>query len=193
MSVRRLVVLTACCLAMTLYGADVAAQSNPVVVIETSLGTITAELDQAKAPLSVANFLQYAADGHYDGTIFHRVIKGFMIQGGGFTPDMQQKPVRAPIKNEATNGLTNDKGTLAMARTNVVDSATSQFFVNTGANNAFLNNRGTTPDAYGYAVFGRVTSGMDVVDRIEGVDTGTSGPFGDVPNTPVEIVSITVQ
>ena len=137
MSVRKLVLLVACCLAMTLYGADVAAQSNPVVIIETSLGTITAELDRAKAPISVENFMQYVADGHYNGTIFHRVIKGFMVQGGGFTADMQQKPVRAPIKNEATNGLKNAKGTLAMARTNVVDSATSQFFINTGADNGF--------------------------------------------------------
>ena len=193
MSVRKLVLLVACCLAMTLYGADVAAQSNPVVIIETSLGTITAEFDRAKAPISVENFMQYVADGHYNGTIFHRVIKGFMVQGGGFTADMQQKPVRAPIKNEATNGLKNAKGTLAMARTNVVDSATSQFFINTGADNGFLNNTGTTPEAYGYAVFGKVTGGMDVVDTIEGVATGTRGPFGDVPNTPVEILSITVQ
>ena len=193
MSVRTLVVLTTCCLALTLHSPDAAAQDNPVVVIETSLGTITAELDRAKAPLSVDNYLQYVADGHYNGTIFHRVIKGFMLQGGGFTPDMQQKPVRDPIKNEATNGLTNDRGTLAMARTGVVASATSQFFINTGTNNGFLNNTGTTQDTYGYAVFGKVTDGMDVVDTIEGVDTGTRGPYSDVPNTPVEILSITVQ
>ena len=121
MSTHKLVLLGACCLAMTLHSSDALAQDNPVVIIETSLGTITAELDRAKAPLSVENFLQYVADGHYNGTIFHRVIKDFMIQGGGFTADMQQKPVRAPIKNEATNGLNNDHGTLAMARTNVVD------------------------------------------------------------------------
>ena len=193
MTVRKLVLLATCCLAMTLHSPNIAAQDNPVVVIETSLGTITAELDRAKAPLSVENFLQYVADGHYDGTIFHRVIKDFMIQGGGFTPDMQQKPVRAPIKNEATNGLKNDHGTLAMARTNVVDSATSQFFINAGTNNGFLNNTGTTPDTYGYAVFGKVTDGMDVLDEIEGVATGTRGPYSDVPNTPVEILSITVQ
>ena len=192
MSVRTLVLLTTCCLALTL-SPTAAAQDNPVVVIETSLGTITAELDRAKAPLSVENFLQYAGDGHYDGTIFHRVIKGFMLQGGGFTPDLQQKPVRGPIKNEATNGLTNDRGTLAMARTGVVDSATSQFFINTGTNNGFLNNTGTTQDTYGYAVFGKVTDGMDVVDKIEGVATGTRGPNSDVPNTPIEILSITVQ
>ena len=193
MSARTGVLLATCCLTLTLHSPDAAAQENPVVVIETSLGTITAELDRPKAPLSVANFLQYVADGHYNGTIFHRVIKGFMAQGGGFTADMQQKPVRAPIKNEATNGLKNDRGTLAMARTNVVDSATSQFFINTGANNGFLNNTGTTPETYGYAVFGKVTDGIDVLDTIEGVDTGTRGPFQDVPVTPVEIVLITVQ
>ena len=191
MSVRTFVLLSTCCLALTL-SPNAAAQDNPVVVIETSMGTITAELDRAKAPLSVENFLQYAADGHYNGTIFHRVIKGFMIQGGGFTADMQQKSVRDPIKNEATNGLRNAPGTLAMARTNSVDSATSQFFINTG-NNSSLNNRNTTQDGYGYAVFGKVTDGMDVVDKIEGVATGTRGPFRDVPDTPVEILSITVQ
>lgn len=194
MSVRKLVVLaTCCCLALTLHSPYAAAQDNPVVVIETSLGTMTAELDRGKAPLSVENFLQYVADGHYDGTIFHRVIKDFMVQGGGFTADMQQKPVRAQIKNEATNGLKNSRGTLAMARTNVVDSATSQFFINTGRNNGFLNNSGTTPDKFGYAVFGKLTGGMDVLDTIEGVDTGTNGPYSDVPKTPVEILSITVQ
>ena len=193
MSIRTLGLLATCCLALTLHSPDAAAQDNPVVVIETSLGTITAELDQAKAPLSVDNFLQYVADGHYNGTIFHRVIKGFMLQGGGFTADMQQKTVRAPIKNEATNGLANDRGTLAMARTGVVDSATSQFFINTGTNNGFLNNSGTTQDTYGYAVFGKVTDGMDVVATIEDVATGTNGPYSDVPNTPVEILSITVQ
>ena len=192
MSVRTFVLLSTCCLAMTLHSPDAAAQENPVVIIETSLGTITAELDRAKAPLSVENFLQYVADGHYNGTIFHRVIKGFMIQGGGFTADMQQKSVRDPIKNEATNGLRNAPGTLAMARTDIVDSATSQFFINTG-NNSSLNNRNTTQDGYGYAVFGKVTDGMDVVDKIEGVATGTRGPLRDVPDTPVEILSITVQ
>ena len=169
MSTHKLVLLGACCLAMTLHSSDALAQDNPVVIIETSLGTITAELDRTKAPLSVENFLQYVADGHYNGTIFHRVIKDFMIQGGGFTADMQQKPVRAPIKNEATNGLNNDHGTLAMARTNEVDSATSQFFINTGTNNGFLNNTGTTPANYGYAVFGKVTDGMDVLDEIEDI------------------------
>ena len=195
MSIRKLVVPASCCLALTfaLHIPHAAAQDNPVVVIETSLGTMTAELDRAKAPLSVENFLQYVTDSHYNGTIFHRVIEGFMVQGGGFTADMQQKPVRAPIKNEATNGLKNDRGTLAMARTNVVDSATSQFFINTGTNNGFLNNSGTKPEEYGYAVFGKLTSGTDVLEKLEGVDTGTRGPYGDVPDTPIEIVSITVQ
>ena len=169
MSARTLVVLGACCLALTLHSPDALAQDHPIVIIETSLGTMTAVLDRAKAPLSVENFLQYVENGHYNGTVFHRVIQTFMIQGGGFTADLQQKPVRAPIKNEATNGLNNDHGTLAMARTNVVDSATSQFFINTGTNNGFLNNTGTTPDAYGYAVFGKVTDGMDVLDEIEDV------------------------
>ncbi|MEE2792174.1 MAG: peptidylprolyl isomerase [Acidobacteriota bacterium] len=178
---------------MTLASPNATAQDNPIVLIETSLGNITAELDQANAPVSVANFLQYAEDNHYAGTVFHRVIKDFMIQGGGFTADMQQKSTRSPIENEATNGLTNDRYTLAMARTNIVNSATSQFFINTGTANQFLNNRGTTPEEYGYAVFGRVTDGMDVVDQIENVATGRRGPFNDVPNTPVEIVSITVQ
>ena len=192
MSVRKLVLLATCCLAMTLHSPDAAAQNNPVVLIETSLGAITVELDRANAPISVENFLQYVSDGHYSGTIFHRVIKGFMIQGGGFTTDMRQKPTRDPIENEATNGVDNARGTLAMARTNVVDSASSQFFINT-VNNDALNNRGTTQQTYGYAVFGRVTAGMDVVDKIESVATGTQGPNANVPNTPVEIQSITVQ
>ena len=179
--------------AITLTSQNAVAQGNPVVLIETSLGNITAELDQANAPISVANFLQYVESGHYSGTVFHRVIPGFMIQGGGFTAAMQQKSTRAPIENEATNGLTNDRYTLAMARTNVVNSATAQFFINTGSANEFLNNRGTTPETYGYAVFGRVIDGMDVVNQIENVATGRRGPYNDVPNTPVEIVSITLQ
>ena len=194
MSVRKLVILVTCCLTMAATSEDAAAQSstNPVVAIETSLGTITAELDRANAPLSVENFLQYIESGHYNGTIFHRVIKGFMVQGGGGTADLTEKPTRPPIKNEARNGLTNDRGTLAMARTHVVDSATAQFFINTVDNNG-LNNSGITPDAYGYAVFGRVTAGLDVVDKIEGVATGRRGPHQDVPDTAVEIRSITVK
>jgi cyclophilin family peptidyl-prolyl cis-trans isomerase len=168
-------------------GAPAAAQSkNPIVVISTSLGDITAELDAAKAPLSVENFLAYVKAGHYDGTIFHRVIKGFMIQGGGMTPDMKEKPTRPPIKNEAANGLKNARGTLAMARTNQVDSATSQFFINTGTKNEFLDHKVRD---YGYAVFGKVVSGMDVVDKIEGVKTEP----GDVPAQPVIIKSIRVK
>jgi cyclophilin family peptidyl-prolyl cis-trans isomerase len=194
MSRRKLTLLVTCCLAVltATNASQAAAQGNPVVIIETNLGSMTAELDQANAPLSVANFLKYAESGHYSGTVFHRVIKTFMIQGGGFTPDMTQKPVQPPIKNEARNGLSNDKYTLAMARTNVVDSATSQFFINT-ADNAPLNNSGITPGEYGYAVFGRVTAGMDVVDKIAAVAVGNQGPFQNVPNTPVEIISITVQ
>ena len=194
MSVRTLTLLAGCCLAVlvTMHAPQAAAQGNPVVVIETSQGNITAELDQANAPLSVANFLEYVESGHYSGTVFHRVIKTFMIQGGGFTADMQQKPVNPPVKNEARNGLVNDKYTLAMARTNVVDSATSQFFINT-ADNAALNNRGITPGEYGYAVFGRVTEGTDVVDKIADEEVGNRGPYQNVPTTAVDILSVTVQ
>ena len=133
------------------------------------MGTITLELDEAKAPATVANFAQYAKDGHYDGTIFHRVIDGFMIQGGGFTRDMNQKKTREPVRNEAMNGLKNKRGTIAMARTMVVDSATSQFFINL-VDNDFLDFRMPTPQGFGYAVFGKVTAGMEVVDAIEGED-----------------------
>ena len=159
--------------------------------IETSMGSITVELDDAKAPITVKNFLDYAASGHYDGTIFHRVIDGFMIQGGGFTKAMDQKPTKAPIKNEAANGLTNKRGTIAMARTMVVDSATSQFFINL-VDNDFLNFRAPTPQYYGYAVFGKVTDGMDVVDKIAKVKTGFAGPHQNVPEEPVVIRKVTV-
>ncbi len=197
MSIRNLTRAVTCCFAVAMVAmisapTDAAAQDNPVVVIETSLGNITAELDRANAPLSVENFLEYIESGHYSGTVFHRVVKGFMIQGGGFTADMQQKSTRAPVKNEARNGVSNDRGTLAMARTNVVDSGTSQFFINT-VDNAALNNRGVTPAEYGYAVFGRVTEGLDIVDAIENVAIGSRGPHSNVPTTPVEILSITVQ
>jgi len=161
------------------------------VLIKTSMGDITAELDADSAPLTVANFLGYVADGSYDGTIFHRVMAGFMIQGGGFTPDMQQKSTRAPVKNEADNGLKNLRGTLAMARTTVVDSATSQFFINV-VDNAFLDFKAATTQGYGYAVFGKVTAGMDVVDAIAAVPTTTSGGNENVPVTPVVIESIEV-
>ena len=154
--------------------------------IETSMGTITVELDDAKAPITVKNFIDYAQAGHYDGTIFHRVIDGFMIQGGGFTKDMNQKETKAPIKNEAANGLKNARGTLAMARTMIVDSATSQFFINL-VDNDFLNYRGPDPRMFGYAVFGKVTDGMEVVDRIAKVKTGFAGPHQNVPEEPVII------
>ena len=159
--------------------------------IETSMGSITVELDDAKAPITVKNFLDYAASGHYDGTIFHRVIDGFMIQGGGFTKAMDQKPTKAPIKNEASNGLANKRGTIAMARTMVVDSATSQFFINL-VDNDFLNFRAPTPQYYGYAVFGKVTDGMDVVDKIAKVKTGFAGPHQNVPEEPVVIKKVHV-
>ena len=192
MSLRQLLALTTIGLTSAIGGIEARAQDNPVVVIETSLGTITAELDRANAPISVENFLSYVEEKAYSGTVFHRVIKGFMIQGGAFTAEMEQLSSRDPIKNEATNGLTNDRGTLAMARTNVVDSATRQFFINTVDNNA-LNNRGTTSQTYGYAVFGRVTEGLDVVDQIENVATGSLGSHRNAPTTPVVIESITVQ
>ena len=156
------------------------------VTIETSMGTITAELDDAKAPVTVANFIEYAKAGHYDGTIFHRVIDGFMIQGGGFTKDMNQKETRAPIKNEAANGLKNKRGTLAMARTMVVDSATSQFFINL-VDNEFLDYRGPDPRMFGYAVFGKVTDGMEVVDKIAKVKTRSVGFHENVPEEAVVI------
>jgi cyclophilin family peptidyl-prolyl cis-trans isomerase len=172
---------------LAVAGGPASAQGkNPVVVITTSLGEITLELDAAKAPLSVENFLAYVKAGHYDGTIFHRVIKGFMIQGGGMTPDMREKATRPPIKNEAANGLKNQRGTVAMARTQQVDSATSQFFINTGTKNEFLDHKVRD---YGYAVFAKVVGGMNVVDKIEGVKTEP----GDVPVEPVIIKSVRVK
>ena len=157
------------------------------VEMTTTAGTLRIELDDAKAPLSVENFLAYVRAGHYDGTIFHRVIKGFMVQGGGFTPGMQQKPCQAPIANEANNGLKNDKYTLAMARTNAPHSATAQFFVNT-VNNDFLNFRSESPQGWGYAVFGKVVAGTEVVDQIEKAATGRKGAFDDVPQDDVVIL-----
>jgi peptidyl-prolyl cis-trans isomerase A (cyclophilin A) len=167
------------------------AATGPVVVVTTSKGQIEIELDQAKAPASVKNFLDYVDAGHYDGTIFHRIIKDFMVQGGGFTPDGQQKPVKPPVKNEAANGLKNIRGTIAMARTAVVDSATSQFFIN-HADNAFLDHKNETPQGFGYCVFGKVTSGMDVVDAIANAPKGkrTPGVFQDRPEEDVLIQSI---
>jgi len=159
--------------------------------IETSMGSITLELDAAKAPVTVKNFCEYAKAGHYDGTIFHRVIDGFMIQGGGFTPSMDQKPTRDPIKNEATNGLSNARGTIAMARTQIVDSATSQFFINL-IDNSFLDHRSADPRGYGYAVFGKVSAGMDVVDKIAKVKTRTVGFHENVPEEAVTIRKVVV-
>ncbi len=159
--------------------------------IDTSMGSITLELNDEKAPITVANFIAYAQSGHYDGTIFHRVIDGFMIQGGGFTKAMDQKPTKEPIKNEAANGLENVRGTIAMARTMVVDSATSQFFINL-VDNSFLDYSGPDPRTFGYAVFGRVTDGMDVVDRIAKVKTGFSGMHQNVPEEPIVIKSVRI-
>ena len=159
--------------------------------METSMGTISLELDDNLAPATVENFVKYAADGFYDGTIFHRVIDGFMIQGGGFTRDMNQKDTRAPIRIESMNGLKNLRGTIAMARTMVPDSATSQFFINL-VDNGFLDFTAPTQSGYGYAVFGKVTDGMDVVDKIAKVKTGFAGPHQNVPEEPVVIRKVTV-
>jgi cyclophilin family peptidyl-prolyl cis-trans isomerase len=168
------------------------AAGNPVVTIVTTRGDITVELFRDRAPASVENFLQYASEGFYNGTIFHRVVQNFVIQGGGFTPRMEEKATRAPIQNEATNGLRNLRGTLSMARTRALRSATSQFYINL-ADNAALDHRGFTPDDFGYAVFGRVIGGMDVVDAIAAVKTRTAGQFEDVPVEPVVIKAVTVR
>lgn len=165
--------------------------ANPKVLIETSKGNITIELDAENAPISTENFIAYVKDGFYDGTIFHRVIPNFMIQGGGMNPDMSEKPNKGKIQNEANNGLTNDRGTLAMARTPDPHSASSQFFINV-ADNSFLNFKGETPQGWGYAVFGKVTDGMDVVDAIVGVKTGNHGGHQDVPVEPVTMDKVTV-
>ncbi|MBV56581.1 MAG: peptidyl-prolyl cis-trans isomerase A [Gammaproteobacteria bacterium] len=166
-----------------------AAQDNPVVVMETNKGTIKIELWADKAPISVENFLRYTDNNYYDGLIFHRVISGFMIQGGGFSPDMVQKSPYDAIRNEAKPDVRNDRGTLAMARTNIVDSATSQFFINL-SNNDFLNHTNESPSGFGYAVFGKVIEGMDIVDVIAAVATGNVGGFGDVPKETVVINSV---
>lgn len=164
---------------------------HPVVLIQTTAGDIKVELDSEKAPVSVKNFLQYVSEGHYNGTIFHRVIDGFMIQGGGFTKDMLQKTVHSPIKIESDNGLKNNRGTLAMARTSDVNSATAQFFINV-TDNSFLDFKSKTPSGYGYAVFGRVIEGMDVVDKIKKTKTGNKGAFENVPVEPIEIIDAKV-
>ncbi len=164
-------------------------QSNPVVTIETTEGIIKIELWADKAPKTVANFLRYVDDGFYENTIFHRVISDFMIQGGGHTVDMKQKKTRDPIKNEASPGLKNNRGTIAMARTNLIHSATSQFFINV-EDNDFLNHKNQSPAGYGYAAFGQVVDGMDVVNQIKNVKTGSFGQHQDVPVTPVVIRSL---
>jgi len=165
------------------------AAQNPVVVMKTSMGVVAIELYPDKAPVTVANFLSYVDKGFYNGTIFHRVIGNFMIQGGGLTPGMQQKSTSAPIKNEADNRLSNSRGTIAMARTQEIHSATSQFFINV-VDNTFLDYKSSTAAGFGYCVFGRVVSGMDAVDKIKSVPTGNSGYFQDVPFTDVVIQSI---
>ncbi len=175
--------------ALTFAAAGHAQTASPRVKLATSAGDIVVELDAAKAPKSVENFLQYVKDKHYDGTVFHRVIDGFMIQGGGFTADMQQKPTRPPIPLEANNGLKNDKYTIAMARTGNPNSATSQFFINV-KNNDSLN--APNPDGYGYTVFGKVVAGTDVVDKIRAVQTGNKGGMQNVPVEPITIQSATV-
>lgn len=165
---------------------------NPVVRISTTLGDFTVELFKDRAPVSVENFLQYVADGFYTGTIFHRVVPGFMVQGGGFLPGMVEKHTRPPIRNEATNKVSNVRGTVAMARTQALRSATAQFFVNVSDNRAKLDHRGYSPEDFGYAVFGRVLVGMDVVDKIAAVKTGTVGPHADVPLDDVVIKGVQV-
>lgn len=185
---------TAFLLAASLVGSIVFssaawAQALPRVKLATSAGDIVVELDQAKAPKTVENFLQYVKDKHYDGTVFHRVIDGFMIQGGGFTADMQQKPTRAPIALEASNGLKNDKYTIAMARTGNPDSATSQFFINV-KDNAMLN--APKPDGYGYTVFGKVVAGTEVVDKIRAARTGTKSGMENVPLDTITIQSTSI-
>lgn len=166
------------------------AKDTTMVIINTSLGEIHVKLAADKAPLTVANFLAYVDDGFYNGTIFHRVIDGFMIQGGGFEPNMRQKPTRAPVKNEAANGLRNKRGTIAMARTPVVDSATAQFFINV-KDNGFLDFRSPDPQGFGYCVFGEVVAGMEVVDKIKAVRTGAKAGMTDVPLDTVQILSVT--
>ncbi|PCJ28476.1 MAG: peptidyl-prolyl cis-trans isomerase A [SAR86 cluster bacterium] len=174
-------------------GTNTIAQDNPVVVLETNKGAITIELWADKAPISVENFLRYTDNGYFDGLIFHRVIPGFMVQGGGFTPDLVQKTTFDAIKNEASSAVPNSRGTLAMARTGIIDSATSQFFINL-ADNAFLNHTDETTRGFGYAVFGEVIDGMNIVDEIATVATGPGkGGLQNVPTEPVIIISAAQQ
>ena len=173
--------------------SSASAFAGTLVKLQTNLGDIVLELDDEKAPNTVANFLGYVKDGFYNGTIFHRVIDGFMIQGGGFTENLQKKGTKAPIENEANNGLKNLKGTIAMARTNAPHSATAQFFINV-VNNDFLDYRAPNPRGWGYAVFGKVVQGMEVVDKIRKIPTGPGGPFPkDVPKSPVVIENASIM
>jgi cyclophilin family peptidyl-prolyl cis-trans isomerase len=185
--------ITTLALALSLYLPQIAraAEPNPQVQMETSMGVIVIELDAKAAPQTVTNFLDYVRDGFYDGTIFHRVIKSFMIQGGGFTAQMQQKATRSPVANEADNGLKNNLGTIAMARTNAPHSATSQFFINV-KDNDFLNHTAKTPQGWGYCVFGKVIKGMEVVHEIEAVRTTVRSGYGDVPVEPVIIKKVSL-
>ncbi|MCF8149789.1 MAG: peptidyl-prolyl cis-trans isomerase [Burkholderiaceae bacterium] len=176
-------------LAIAFLFSTVVHAANPQVEMKTSQGTLIIELYQDKAPKTVENFLQYTKDGFFNGTIFHRVIPGFMIQGGGFTSEMKEKPARAPIQNEAKNGLKNELGTLAMARTNDPHSAAAQFFINLN-NNAFLDHTAPSDRGWGYAVFGKVVQSFDIVEKIAKIPTGRSGPFQDVPTTPILIESV---
>lgn len=184
-------VLWAVLLSVGLSCVAMAEETKPRVLLETSLGSITLELDQQKAPVSVGNFIQYVNDGFYDGTIFHRVIDRFMIQGGGFSKGMNQKSTRAPIKNEGGNGLMNQRGTIAMARTSRPDSATSQFFINL-KDNDFLNREDPRSDGVGYAVFGQVVEGMEVVDKIRTVATGVKKGHRDVPVEDVLLIKASI-
>jgi peptidyl-prolyl cis-trans isomerase A (cyclophilin A) len=187
---KKIIIAVAVCMFVGgMVGVVGAAEKKSVVLMKTSLGNIKIELMQRESPITVKNFLSYVEAGYYSGTILHRVIPGFMVQGGGFTSDMKVKKTGQPIKNEASNGLKNDRGTIAMARTSAPDSATSQFFINL-VNNDNLNR--PLPDGHGYAVFGKVIEGMDVVDRIASVSTGVTMGFPNVPKTPVVIKSITV-
>jgi len=189
---KQLVFVTLAIVALGL-AAPVMAEEEPAerprVLMKTSLGDIVIELNPEQAPISVQNFLSYVDDGFYDGTIFHRVMSGFMIQGGGFMENLEKKPTKEPIKNEATNGLKNTAGTIAMARTPIIDSATAQFFINT-ADNGRLDHRSPNQSGYGYAVFGRVVGGLNVVKNIESVQTDSRGRMRNVPNETVTILSV---
>jgi len=192
----RLMLVPFLLLFQTVAGVQPAPQprpGNPVAVISTSLGDITVELFKDRSPVSVENFLSYATEGFYEGTTFHRVISGFMIQGGGFTADLVEKSTRPPIRNEATNGLNNVRGTLAMARTQSLRSATAQFFINLGDNRSKLDHKGYSPGDFGYAVFGRVLDGMEVCDRIAAVKTHAAGPHDDAPVEAVVITGVRVK